>query len=460
MLTKEKLNTLYEGVIKGDILTRKQILSYGFIKRDVDLLLGKFYIRRKRPGQYFFIAVDQLYEYGMSLTQTDPKKASQCFEVCHRLDPNHLDTCQELLYRRMINQDYQNAYSYLEVLLYSDIASYQNDAKLFLYLLGRVMELPIDQGLLLKQLKLSDVAVLDSDSRYQDIPLQNKLRNTILRNEFALALKQCQQYFHTNSSFEQALQSLLIQIKKKKKQNNRKLLQWINKKNYQIFIDYLENSQYQLTNFEHYQLELAKTIETIKKTNQIPKMSDRDSRNTFEAIDNKNYFLALQLCKQTLKNYNETFIDNPIYLLLTDLCQLISKYKEEKPKIGIENSNEAFLNVVTTLMKFEIKEALKNIRIYLDLIGKREYEFLIVDLLKISLLNQDFTFTKPIVTLTYMNGSKPFLDIPDYLEQLTYASLNEKQKEMSIYLHILENLKKLGKCESNLEFVKKKKISI
>ena len=72
------------------------------------------------------------------------------------------------------------------------------------------------------------------------------------------------------------------------------------------------------------------------------------------------------------------------------------------------------MDVLNYLMKQDLDNAFKSLRNYLDSIGKRKYEFLIVDLIKISCMESDISYSKPMIALTYLSHDKFEFNISEY----------------------------------------------
>lgn len=96
-----------------------------------------------------------------------------------------------------------------------------------------------------------------------------------------------------------------------------------------------------------------------------------------------------------------------------------------------------YAQVVNYLLTNDINMAFKVLKNYLSKIKKTEYEFLIVDLIKISVLEKDLSFIRPIVALINLNNNGFSLDISSYLKSFYVALANYEIEIASMYLDIL-----------------------
>ena len=205
----------------------------------------------------------------------------------------------------------------------------------------------------------------------------------------------------------------------------------------------------------------------IQETHRVPEKTIFKSNELFKAIDGNNYQLALDINERFNRRKNINNSENIINLLLTDICVLINQYSQETQKpidftkdgsaISREDKLEEesmlvttnlslsalFSNVVAFLIKGDLVNAFRTLRVYLESIDKKDYEFLIVDLIKISLIEGDVGFTKPLITLTCINKENFEFDTPHYIQEFYIALSKNRFDEARIYLDIVAQSNKL-----------------
>lgn len=480
MVNEENLKRLYDGIIEGKELTTKELISYGFYPKDLSDLIEKGSLERIKRGHYSFLAVDNLLYYGKKLiAQKEYDKAKICFEKCYEINPNHLGTCFQLFLKSINDKDYKAVFKYYDVLSTAENSFYQVDNNFYLYLLNIITEIPEKYREYVKYLKLEDIRVDFRDKRYKDAKEHNKMRLTVLQGKLPYALNQINGLIAKNGALtvqDIIVRNLLYQAVAVEKENKSKVLESIKLKNYESIINILEEKQkrYNLSLMDEHILKLTYEIHNIEKTGNIPTIGLIETENLFEAINGHNFSLALELCKNFNEKNNYSNDESELYLLLSILCNLLYNKKkvetlkredsgkevvEEKIEIIEEEQNiveetkeiscvttsaGTFSEVIGYLMQLDFENAFRTLRKYMDSIQKRDYEFLIVDLIKLSFLEKDMAFIKPMTALTYVSRENFTFDVSTYIQEFYIALSKNKFNEARIYLDIVSKGDKLG----------------
>lgn len=460
MINDENLNKLCDGVINGDELTTKNLNNYGFNSKDLTDLIQQEYLERIKRGHYSLASVEDLFYYGKKLmAEKEYDKATECFKKCFELNPNHHGVCLRLFLESINKKDYVSAFKYLDVISNVDTA----DGDFYLYLLSMIIDIPDKYKEYTRYLKLEDIKVDFNDERYNDIFQQNKIRNFILQRRFPYALKQLNKLIaqHKTKSIQDIITvTLLHQAIDIENISRNNLVKFAENKKYEEIIKYLQekNRRHDLSLVDSYTLKLANQIKNLQNTHQLPQKTIFRSENLFEAIDGNNYDLALNLSeKYNIKNGIDNSA-NIMYLLLSEICNMIKENSpESKPSTNIiEDSKEnkqidnnfsttsSFSDVIGCLMNSDLEKAFISLRNYMKSIGKQDYEFLIVDLIKLSLIEKDVAFTKPMLALTYVSRENFKFDISNYIQEFYIALSQNKFDEARVYLDIISKSKKIG----------------
>ena len=472
MLKENKLHNLYEGLIQGDELTTKVLNSYGFNSKDLANLIEEGVLKRIKRGYYSFLAIDDFYLYGKKLiADKDYNKATKCFERSYALNPHHGGACFQLFLRSIHKKDYEEAFKYFEVIFNTNNVYYKKDSNFYLYLLSIITEVPDKYKEYARNLKCEDICIDIDDKRYRNKPLRNKIRKSIFKNKFPFAMKQMNDLISANNQIivqDIISQALLYQATEVETQKKHKIINFINNKEYDQLISFFTETEnkHKLSVYDEYTLWLAKNILNIKETNEIPKIKKLQAQNIFHAIDCENYELALQMCETfNLKNN----IDNSksaIYLLLSDTCNLIQNIsnhnisnnsnsiiskktainENEQPElISNTNSDTLFSKLTKELSELDMDNAANTLKQYMQSINKSEYEFLVLNLIKLSLIEQNITFTKPFIVLSDLTKDSFEFEPSSYVDEF-YAALKEnKIAQARIYLDIICNINKIDK---------------
>lgn len=478
MINKDNLNKMYNGLIDEKELTTKELNSYGFNSKDLTVLINDGILERVKRGHYSFLSIDDLFYYGKKLIALkEYDKATACFEKCYELDSNHLGSCFQLFLRAVQSKDYSNAFTYFEHFYDSDNEYYNNDSNFYLYLLSMITEIPEKHREYAKYLQLEDIRIDFNDKRFDDPHSQNKVRISALNQKFTLASKQLNKLIkqHGRLSVQdiiiKTLLSQAIEVQNELKKNIANLAM---KKDYKEIISHLEQVQEQhyLSAADECVLFLAREVSKLEETGIIPEKEVISTNKLFEAINGKNFELALSLSKDYTERNNIDPSDNTMFMLLKDITELI-KVKTNKaearqvvtsPAKKAESANTistttpqintapvatdiTFATVIGYLMQQDFDNSFRALRMYLNGINKSEYEFLIIDLIKISLIEQDVAFSKPMIALTYVSRENFTFDISEYIQEFYETLAQNRFTEARIYLDIISKSNKLGqKC--------------
>ncbi len=462
MINEENLNKMYNGLIDESKLTTKELNSYGFNSNDLTNLINDGVLERIKRGYYSFLSIDDLYYYGkhlISLKEYD--KATACFKKCYELDPNHLGACFQLFLRAVQSKNYEEAFTYFDYFYDSDNAYYNNDNNFYLYLLSMITEIPEKHREYAKYLKLEDIRVDFNDKRFNDPYSQNKVRIYALNQKFISASKQLNELIKQQGRLSvqdiitRTLLSQAIEVQKDLKSN---IINLNKEKKYKEIISCLEKVQerHYLTDADECILFLAREISKLEETGIIPGKEVTSTNKLFEAINGKNFELALSLSKDYNERNNIKPSDNTMFMLLEDITELMkAKTSKAEPVTNINTtttktntapmtSNITFATVVGYLMKQDFDNSFRALRSYLNDINKSEYEFLIINLIKISLIEQDVAFSKPMIALTYMSRDNFTFDISGYIQNFYETLAQNRFTEARIYLDIISKSNKLG----------------
>lgn len=455
MITEEKRNKMYEGLNEKNQLTTKELKSYGLDGNDISALVKKGTIKRVERGLYSFQAVDELYHYGKKLlVKREYDKANLYFQKCHELDENYLDVYFPLFFNCIRNKEYQKAFTYFDVCFQTDNPNYEIDNKIYLYLLNLITDIPEKYSPLIKELTFEDIEVREDDSRYKDVPQQNKLRFLILNQHADSARKICLSIPKSDrvKISNLLIGTLLTQVLETQKKEIYYLIEMLNKNNYEEALTQLE-TQIEKRNgnricLKKLELSLLRDIVEINKTGVIPKMTN-GSDSLFSAILNKDYSLALSLNEQYLRKHQLNAKYNLIHLLLRKLVEITNNLKStdtETKQLESDQMNEVFpnseldhlfLDCIQSLYAGNVEYFLEQLSKYLEKINKKDAELLIIKLLKFSILEKDTTYSKPLMVLNLLSLENLNIDMDNYLSP--YYEIIEKNKKELAKLSISKN---------------------
>lgn len=476
MINEENLSKLYKSVVDGIELTTKELNSLGFNSKDLNALIERESIIRVKRGLYALKSVNELYYYGKQLiAQKEYNKATQCFEKCFQIDPTHTGVCFQLFLRCVQKKDYEKAFEYFNNFYNSENEFYNADSNFYLYMLSMITELPENHREYAKYLKLEDFKVDYKDKRYANVHLQNKIRISALNQRFTLAAKQLNESIQEKGSLsvqDIIIKTLLNQAIEAQIQNRNTIINLIKQKKYEEIIEFYERlfNSHHLSISDSYTLTLTRELLNIMKSKNIPDKQVYTTENIFEAIDGKNFELALSLASARNQKLNSSGDDNTIYLLLDEIVNRSKELKDIfsqaqeitpvttskeivkqviEPQTNVPHTSPVsfsttFADITRFLMSNDLNNSIRTLRNYLASINKSRYEFLITDLIKVSLLERDIAFTKPMTALTLISRENYSFDISGYIQEFYINLSQNKFEEARLYLDIISKGNKLG----------------
>lgn len=461
MLKEDEMNKIYDAVIYSTDLTitTKELNSCGLYTQKITKLVEDGILLRVKRGHYFPLLVDGLYKYGMNLkSQGDIGKANDCFKKCYKLMGRNIELLSELFLISIKEIRYDEALKYVESIICNGRANeYQRrDGKLNLYLLSLMMKLPYQFKQDAKFMTFDDVKVLDGDSRYDDLERQNQIRELLISKKFSAAFSKMNKFgFSSSLNIEDKILYLLTeQVVKKNRATMNSISNAVFTSDYDKAISILENKQefVLLTDKESMTLQLCRKLKHMMESGTIPKKKILSTDDLQEAIDGNNFELALEITKNFIHKYNIQPRNNILYVLTTKICNFINSQNKSDEKNTIINNGNVNSKITECLLKNDIDGALLLLENYLNSIGKKKYEFLVADLIKVSLFEQDKTFSKPIMTLHQITDTDFSFDVKQYIVEFYEAIYHNKIEEASTYLDILS---KVNELENSCGFIER-----
>lgn len=434
MINEENLNKILEGIIDNQELNTKNLNSFGLTSGDLTTLVKENYLERTKHGHYQLAQITPLYNYGRTLIiQKNYAKATQCFQKCHELDPNHLETCLQLLVRSVQEQNYELAIECLEQFSQVNDLLPEEDRNIYWYLLNMITNLPEKWQMYAKYLTINNIS-----------KEQNKMRFSIFQQKLYSASKQLNEIIQQQGRMsiqDIILRNLIDQALVVHNNNRTILIQLCVEKKYQEINQQLRDQEkrYKLSNYSKLVLQLIEHLDVIKKTKQIPLPQTPVSMKIEDLIASKNYSLALETVIKYSEDNNTPLEENVLYLLLTDITNFIDRLKntdidlKETIKEDLENQ--------------KIELALKKLDAYLDMTDQQFYKNLLHSLIKLSILNNDSTFQSPIKALEEISENNFQYKTGAYIKGFYEALAKDKLEQATLYLDIINEANQFeGSC--------------
>lgn len=454
MINEENLHNLYDGIIKGDELTTQKLMGYGFKKDDLTALVKKQNLERIKRGFYSFKSANDLYSYGQNLFNNGEYSLSKkCFEKCLELGEENPQIYFYLLATNLKGKNYKVSFKYLDNLLNLNNRRYIIDVNFYLLMLNKITHLPEKYKNYVNKLSLTDIIILEGDKRYHDIFNENQMRTTVWENNLKYAIKQFYET-HTNVTLEDNITKMLLhRALSKLGQKEDTYFKLVQDKKYEEIVIYLEEKrQKHMASLEdYYNLKLAKAIIELRHKGTIPLVKASETNNIYKAIDDNNYELAFII--NAIENTITKALTGIDYstsvksLLLSDIHENIKEISHKE--IISENDKEETYNSFANYFKGYLRsgdfaKALQLLNSYLISINKEDYEFLIVDLIKICLIRRDNNFSNPMSVINCLEKNIFKWNILYYVQKFQTSLKKNRFDSASIFLDIISKAKQFG----------------
>ena len=453
MINEITLEKLYKMALNEESLTTKGLLSLGFNSVDLTKLVKDGTLERIQRGIYEFKSDALLFHYGKKLMgEQNYSQGISCFEKSLEMNPNNTGAAYQLFKKAIRECDYRQAFNYFEVCgLYDiDVREYNPKNKLLLYLFSMLIEVPEEYISYVKGISMEDLTIRETDTRYNNIEDENKIRKLVLNGEYIKAMMLIDQLRKDGKSIndvDMMVKNLLFVVNKNNSNRLNHFKQLIENGDYSLVVHELVDikKKRNLNPFEECILDMTGDLFDIMAAEQLPIVQDVRITTLGDAIKAKNYKLALEMYNDSVvDNGNLTLQDKILKLLLVQLNKEVDFSKEE-----IDENSEQMLyaNIIRAFVDSDLENVFDLLDKYLPLINKENYKFLIVDLAKISILEKDLTFSKPIITLTTVGKDDFSIDTVAYLKDFYQSLANGKLEQAEVYLDIInkaETLDRIG----------------
>lgn len=213
MIDEKKLEKIYEAVSGNVVLTKQELISYGFKEEELTELVKRG-ILLENDNDYSLKKTKGLFLYGKKYINDDKDKAVTIFEKCVEINPKDYYAIFQLFLINIQNENYESALKYFDILYENNNNRfYSSNYNLYLYLLNFITSLPDKYINIVKNLKSDDLLVYPWDKRYNNTRIHNNMRISIFNQKFTQAKSQllnCADKNHFNIS-EYLINLLLTQ---------------------------------------------------------------------------------------------------------------------------------------------------------------------------------------------------------------------------------------------------------
>ncbi len=438
----EKLTKIYDIALENPIIPTKILTDNNISNYNISQLIKDNIITKVKHGFYEFIDYAKFYELALNcLNEENYIQAKKYFLACFNHDYEKTNSSYYLM-GLYLSEDLEASWQYFTYYYENTPNTYNSN--FYLLLFNYFYQLPDNYLLCAKHLKLKDI-LIPENSEEENINNRNINRQKIFNNKFYLE--------HEDYNFEnKIINDFINHITKYQNNTQNTILELIKNNDYTALETYLNEliNHNRVNVSARYCYKLVKALINIKNAQKIPSIpmiDPLDIKTSLDAIDINNYKLALKKHQEWLQfNSYKKGIDY-IYLLLVIINQEIEIIEKNN---NIQSNNYLLINLSKELTHKEFKKALNTLNLYLNNIKKPEYEFLILDLIKISILKEDFSFRKVLNTLNAIKDETYSFDLASYIFNFYNCLTLKKYNICRIYLDIINRCDIFGsKCVLN-----------
>lgn len=349
-------------------------------------------------------------------------------------------------YRELIKEaQYNDAINFINI---SDLEYFSDYDYLLLHLLSHRVNVPEELKPITRDLDIENLLKNSNDKKIQELDEKIKLKIAMNFGYIHVHFRK-KRHDKTLSPEEQTLKRLLQSIKNRYLIVRDQHIIAIQEKRYTDVLLFLKekSEQRRLKQTEVITAKLINVFLQIQETGVIPKETITESASFLEDIDNNNFKRASERVSYKIHA-----------LLLTDILTLIEQIKNDNIRASEITSDDTSINdvtledILTVLTIKDTEKSFKLINYYLRKIGKEEYLNLVLNLVKISYIENDIAFIVPIRALINLKNNTLYISPDIYLSKFNEAVNSRSIYEAAIYILILTELQKLGLIENiNIE---------
>lgn len=332
---KDKIEIIYDLIIRGIKINKELLNIYNFADDEISKYIEDGILINDKNDTYKIASVNNLYRYGIKLLLLGKiKRSKDCFTICYRMDPNNREICIQLMNIALKEKNYIGVSKMFDIIKQISPENYIEDNKLYAYLLGIIMEQNNEYSETLKNTEPDELQI-SKNKDYPDIIKQNIIRRYITNQRYKMALRSINDLIRENRIYNtelELLKELISQTLKKdeKYKNNIKIAIKIQDYEQVLKLLAIKSQNQYLNNKEVYIQQVTKTLIEIYKTNEIPVITEHNTKFLYDAIKGNNFKLAKVINDQFLEETNQDIKEDSLHILLDDIISLIQSIEEEE----------------------------------------------------------------------------------------------------------------------------------
>lgn len=458
MINNDNLKEMMDIYVKNGEAKTKELKKLGFHDPEISKLMHERNVLERLGRGSYKVNTSELFKYACKLIDEDSlENAYNVLYRCHLDDKENIEYVYNLFMVSVLLDKYTESVYFMRILLNDTSKTYnENDINFYFSLLGLSKKLPKELIDIFKYVKYENIQVL-TGNKYNDIPI-NRFRSRVINGSF-----QNIEIIGNKNSLEYRVQSKLVGIISKLQQDERDCMyDFVKGKKLEETLEYLKKdlSYRNLNKTESYFVQIINDYFEMERTKKMPILKSLECSDIWEALDNNNYRAALRIQREHCERNGFQLYKSQMYLLLEEINEMIDAVKifdEERGKVknsGKEIKKEANLeekpkvigevtleNILEMLLKEDINSASNMIDVYLK---DNEYRYLVNYLIKISVYEEDKTFSKPMIAISMMKSKEFKFVLSEYILSFYECLGKKKFNEAGVYLDILDKAERAG----------------
>ena len=433
-----ELDKIFKIIIRNNCITTYELTKLGYIDEDIVELIDDGYLRRRERGVYVLADPEKLLEYARLIKDRKPDFYSELIKYYNLITKKDITSYYELFDKGIQNKNYSDLITYYKV-IDEDLSrnkEMKKTSNLYLLLISYLYAVPEEFASRLDNIDLEKL-LLDGDS--ETIKLENKLRKDLFYRSFYEAMVSFKKKISMQKEFslkDKVEKDLIKAVIEKYRKFKEEVINLINENEFEklLVLLYTEDDRNFLNVKNCYLLKVVIDYVDINNSKQVPYIK-RESNNTFQSINNKDYKKALAYMEEYKDDKNINYQDT-LYMMLIKINELIETLNSNKEKI-LEEVIEKY-RPKKEKVKEEIKEDKEEIKedkeekievVEETLKVKRENKLVLEtkDIKRIEKQVQEIYDGKPMVILNKIDPSKNDLVLQELnkYREIAYFKIGE-----------------------------------
>lgn len=329
MINEENLRQMDDAFAANETIKTSDLNALGFNSKNLQILIEERRIIRLKRGHYI-----------QGETDPEEQKYNRNLRLFHK-------------YIHFNNQNFKKALKHFEALSETVDEDKIRDLDFYLYLLEMLTPLENDLRDYAENITAEQVLPVKED---EDSQREIRIRKAAFKGIFKYNLLKIQKDFRVSNPTAWEIEySLLFYAARIKYKNRQHLVELINSEELEEAKKFIFESTNKNTRRQSdvYCLNLIGLYIEMKSSRTVPTPTITPTKDYYTAIDNKNFFRALELLTDYNQKCNTQNENIPLYLLLSKICTLIQELYSLENASASEEDKKILTDIQKELLSSE-----------------------------------------------------------------------------------------------------------